>query len=151
MGTLVGEECKIVYSVKKVIQVLHPQHITNVHPRLLCSKGPWVVLHGEHLGMVVSHIGWLREAIGNSDNNIVAQCKVIHGMPGVERPLEFWSEDLAMIAAQKKALMSALYLLELFLPYILSFITYCYKFVSCLTHHCIHSKLPLFLVHGVSN
>ena len=39
-GTLIGEECKIVYSVKKVIQVPNPQHVTIVHPRLLCSKGP---------------------------------------------------------------------------------------------------------------
>ena len=57
-GTLVGEECKIVYLVKKVIQVLNPQHITIVHLGLLHSKGPWMVLHGEHLEMVVSHIGW---------------------------------------------------------------------------------------------
>ena len=107
-GTLVGEECKIVYSVKKVIQVPNPQHVTIVHSRLLCSKGLWVVLHGEHLGTVVSHIGWRRETIGDSDNNIVAQCEIIHGMPGVEGPLEFWSKDLATIAAQEKALMSTL-------------------------------------------
>ena len=67
-----------------------------------------MVLCGEHLGMVVSCIGWRREAIGDPDNNIVAQCEVIHGMPGVEGPWEFRSKDLAMIAAQEKASMSAL-------------------------------------------
>jgi len=57
-GMLVGGEQKIVYSVKKVIQVPNPQHVTIVHPGLLCAKGPWVVVCGEHLGMIVSCIGW---------------------------------------------------------------------------------------------
>ena len=102
-GTLVGGERKIVYSVKKAIQVPNPQHVTIMHPGVLRSKGLWVVIRGEHLGTVVSHIGWQRD----SDNNVVAQCEVVHGMPGVQGPLEFRSEDLATIAAQEKALMSA--------------------------------------------
>jgi len=105
-GTLVDGERKIVYSVKKAIQVLNPQHVTIMHPGLLRSKGPWVVVRGEHLGMVVSRIGWQREPIGDSGSNVVAQCEVVHGMPGVEGPLEFRSEDLAMIAAHEKASMS---------------------------------------------
>ena len=56
-GTLESGEQKIVYSVKKVIQVPNPQHVMIVHPGLLCAKGPWVVVHGEHLETVVSHIG----------------------------------------------------------------------------------------------
>jgi hypothetical protein len=106
-GTLVGGERKIVYSVKKVIQVPNPQHVTIVHPGLLRSKGPWVVIHGEHLGTAVSRIGWRREPIGDSDNDIIAECEVIRGMPGVEGLLEFRSEDLAIIAARDKASMSA--------------------------------------------
>jgi len=38
-GMLVDEEQKIVYSVKKVIQVPNPQHVTIVHPGLLHAKG----------------------------------------------------------------------------------------------------------------
>ena len=106
-GTLVGGERKIVYSVKKVIQIPNPQHVTIVHPGLLYAKGPWVVVRGEHLGMVVSCIGWWREPLGDSDHDVLAQCEVIHRMPGVVGPLEFQSEDLATIASQEKALMSA--------------------------------------------
>jgi len=58
--------------------------------------------------MVVSHIGWRREPPGDSNHDVLAQCKVIHGMPGVVEPLKFWSEDLVTIASQEKALMSAL-------------------------------------------
>jgi len=106
-GTLVGGEQKIVYSVKKAIHVPNPEHVMIVHPGLLRAKGPWVVIRGEHLGTVVSHIGWRREPAGGSDQDVCAQCKVIHGMPGVVGPLEFQSEDLATIAPQEKALMSA--------------------------------------------
>ena len=106
-GMLVGGERKIVYSVKKAIQVPNPQHITIVHPGLLCAKGLWVVVHREHLGTVVSRIGWRREPAGDSEHDVIAECEVIHGMPGVEGPLEFRSEDLAMIAPQEKASMSA--------------------------------------------
>ena len=56
-GTLVGGERKIVYSVKKAIQVPNPQHVTIVHPGVLRSKGLWVVICREHLGTVVSRIG----------------------------------------------------------------------------------------------
>jgi len=66
-----------------------------------------VVIHGEHLGMVVSRIGWRREPTGGSNQDVCAQCEVIHGMPGVVGPLEFQSNDLATIAFQEKALMSA--------------------------------------------
>jgi len=106
-GTLVGGERKIVYSVKKMIHIPNPEHVMIVHPGLLHAKGPWVVIRGEHLGTVVSHIGWQREPAGGSDQDVRAQCEVIHGMPGVVRPLEFQSEDLATIASQEKALMSA--------------------------------------------
>jgi len=106
-GTLVGGERKIVYSVKKAIHVPNPEHVMIVHPGLLRAKGPWVVIHGEHLGTVVSYIGWQREPAGGSDQDVRAQCEVIHGMPGVVGPLEFQSEDLATIAPWEKALMSA--------------------------------------------
>jgi len=66
-----------------------------------------VIIRGEHLGTVVSRIGWQREPAGGSDQDVHAQCKVIHRMPGVVRPLEFQSEDLAIIASREKALMSA--------------------------------------------
>ena len=75
------------------------QHVTIVHPGLLRAKGLWVVVHGEHLGMVVSHIGWQRKPPGDSSHDVLAQCKVINGMPGVVEPLEFQSEDLATIAS----------------------------------------------------
>jgi len=72
-----------------------------------------VVVHGEHLGIVVSRIGWRRELSGDSDHNVLAQCKVIHGMPGVVGPLELWSEDLVMIASWEKVLGQSLnYLLK---------------------------------------
>jgi len=58
--------------------------------------------------MVVNHIGWQREPPGDSNHDVLAQCEVIHRMPGVVGPLEFWSEDLVTIASQEKALMSAL-------------------------------------------
>jgi hypothetical protein len=106
-GTLVGGERKIVYSVKKAIQVPNPQHVTIVHPGLLRAKGPWVVVRGEHLGTVVSRIGWRREPAGDSDNDVIAECEVIRGVRGVEGPLEFRNEDLATIAPREKALMSA--------------------------------------------
>jgi len=106
-GTLMGGEQKIVYSVKKVIQVPNPQHVMIVHSGLLHAKRPWVVVCREHLGMVVSHIGWRRKPPGDSNHDVLAQCEVKHGMPGVVGPLEFWSEDLTMIASQEKALMSA--------------------------------------------
>ena len=86
----------------------NPQHVTIMHPGLLCAKGLWMVICGEHLETVVSCIGWQREPTGDSDHDVLAQCKVIHGIPGVVGPLEFWSEDLAMIAFQEKALMSVL-------------------------------------------
>jgi len=54
----VDGERKIAYSVKKMIQVPNPQHVTIVHPGLLRAKGLWVVVHGEHLATVVSRIGW---------------------------------------------------------------------------------------------
>jgi len=66
-GTLVGGERKIVYSVKKAIHVPNPEHIMIVHPGLLCAKGPWVVICGEHLETVVSHIGWHSGAIRISE------------------------------------------------------------------------------------
>jgi len=66
-----------------------------------------VVVCEEHLGMVVSHIGWQREPPGDSNHNVLAQYEVIHEMPDVVEPLEFWSKDLATIASQEKALMSA--------------------------------------------
>jgi len=106
-GTLVGGERKIVYSVKRAIHIPNPEHVMIVHPGLLCAKGPWVVIHGEHLGAVVSRIGWQREPAGGSDQDVHAQCEIIHGMPGVVGPLEFQSEDLATIASREKALMSA--------------------------------------------
>jgi len=62
-----------------------------------------VVVYGEHLAMFVSHIGWQRKAHGDSDHDVLAQCKIIHEMPGVVGPLEFQSEDLATIASWKKA------------------------------------------------
>ena len=86
----------------------NPEHVMIVHPGLLHAKGPWVVICGEHLGMVVSCIEWRREPAGGSDQDVRAQCKVIHGMPGVVGPLEFQSKDLATIASWEKALMSAL-------------------------------------------
>jgi len=106
-STLVGGERKIVYSVKKAIHVPNPEHVMIVHPGLLHAKGPWVVIHGEHLRTVVSCIGWRREPAGGSDQDVHAQCEVIHGMPGVVGPLEFQSENLATIAPREKALMSA--------------------------------------------
>jgi len=106
-GTLVDGGRKIVYSVKKAIHVPNPEHVMIVHSGLLRAKGPWVVIHGEHLGMVVSRIGWQREPARGSDQDIRAQCEVIHGMPDVVGPLEFQSEDLATIASWEKALMSA--------------------------------------------
>jgi hypothetical protein len=106
-GTLVGGERKIVYSVKKAIHVPNPEHVTIVHPGLLRAKGPWVVIRGEHLGMVVSRIGWRRDPAGGSDHDVLAQCEVVHGKSGVVGPLEFQSEDLATIASREKALMSA--------------------------------------------
>jgi hypothetical protein len=87
--------------------VPNPEHVMIVHPGLLRAKGPWVVIRGEHLGTVVSRIGWRREPAGGSDQDVRAQCEVIHGMPGVVGPLEFQSEDLATIASREKALMSA--------------------------------------------
>jgi len=39
-GTLVGEEQKIVYSVKKVIQVPNSQHVMIAHSGLLRAKEP---------------------------------------------------------------------------------------------------------------
>jgi len=57
-GMLMGGEQKIVYSVKKVIQVSNLQHVMIMHLGLLHAKGPWVVVYGEHLETVVSHIGW---------------------------------------------------------------------------------------------
>jgi len=57
-GTLVGGERKIVYLVKKAIHMPNPEHVMIVHPGLLHAKGPWVVIRGEHLGTVVSRIGW---------------------------------------------------------------------------------------------
>jgi len=45
----VGGEQKIVYSVKKAIHMPNPEHVMIVHPGLLRAKGPWVVIHGEHL------------------------------------------------------------------------------------------------------